>query len=240
MRGGVADRGHRKRPERGDPEHADLHTRCAHFVHRVLDRSQHRAERDHAGLGVVQQVGPDQPTRIAAKHLVELLCQRRNQVKRLHLPGMREVANFGEGLRPDHRTDGDRLRGVQHLAWCAGRQPGVDLLLGRDVDTFVRVRQDETVHADHDRQGQLLGDAKRLDVQVQGLLVGFGKDLDPAGIAHRHAVGVVVPDVDRGADGAVGHGHHDRQAQPGRVVDGLCQVQQALAGGGCVRPGTGG
>ena len=35
---------------------------------------------------------------------------------------------------------------------------------------------------------------------------------------------------------AVGDGHHDRQAEPGGVVEGLGHVQQALAGGGGVGP----
>ena len=76
--------------------------------------------------------------------------------------------------------------------------------------------EDEAVHAHHHRQRQLLGQPERLDVQVERLLVGLGEELDPAGVAHRHAVGVVVPDVDRRADRAVADGHHDRQAEARR------------------------
>jgi hypothetical protein len=81
------------------------------------------------------------------------------------------------------------------------------------------VGQDEAVLADHDRHAQLLGQAEGLDVQVDRLLVGLGMELDPPGVGHGHAVGVIVPDVDRGADRPVADGHDDRQAQPGGVVD---------------------
>jgi len=101
------------------------------------------------------------------------------------------------------------------------------------------VRENETVHAHHHGHGEFLGDPERLDVQVKRLLAGLGVELDPAGVALRHRVAVIVPDVDRGADGAVGDGHHDRQAEAGGVVDGLRHVQQALAGGGGVGPRPG-
>jgi hypothetical protein len=123
---------------------------------------------------------------------------------------------------------------VEHLARLEGRQVGVDLLLRRDVEALVGVRQDEAVHAHHHRHRQLLGEAEGLDVQVGRLLVGLGVELDPAGVAHRHGVGVVVPDVDRRADGAVADGHDDGQAQARRVVHRLGHEQQALAGGGGV------
>jgi hypothetical protein len=57
----------------------------------------------------------------------------------------------------------------------------------------------------------------------------------PAGVAHRHRVGVVVPDVDRRTDRTVRHGHHDRQAEAGGVEKGLGHEQQGSAGRGGVR-----
>jgi hypothetical protein len=57
---------------------------------------------------------------------------------------------------------------------------------------------------------------ERLDVQVERFLVRLGEELDPAAVAHRHAVRMVVPDVDRRADRAIGDGHHDRQPEAGR------------------------
>ena len=77
-------------------------------------------------------------------------------------------------------------------------------------------------------------------MQVERLLVGLGVELDPAGVALRHRVAVVVPDVDRRADGAVRQRHHDRQPEPGRVVERLAHVEQALAGGGRVGARAGG
>jgi hypothetical protein len=93
------------------------------------------------------------------------------------------------------------------------------------------VREDEPVHADHDGQRDLLGELERLDVQVERLLVGLGVELDPARVALRHRVAVVVPDVDRRADRAVGDGHDDRQPEAGGVVQRLDHVEQALARG---------
>jgi hypothetical protein len=158
----------------------------------------------------------------------------------MHLLGVREVAHFHEGLGADHGADGDRLVHVQHLARLVGRQEGVDLGLRGHVHPLVGVREDEAVHAHHHRHAQLLGQLEGLDVQVERFLVGFGKQLDPAAVALAHAVAVVVPDVDRRADGAVGHRHHDGQAQAAGVVDRFGHEQQALAGGGGVGAGAGG
>ena len=91
--------------------------------------------------------------------------------------------------------------------------------------------QDEAVDADHDRHRQFLGEPERLDVQIDRLLVGLGKQLQPSGVAHRHRVGMIVPDIDRRADGAVAERHHDRQAEARGVVDRLRHEQQALRGG---------
>ena len=89
--------------------------------------------------------------------------------------------------------------------------------------------QNEAVHADHHGQGEFLGDAEGLDVQVHGFLIGFGEELQPAAVALAHRVGVVVPDVDGRADGAVGDRHDDRQTETARVVDGLHHEEKALA-----------
>ena len=102
--------------------------------------------------------------------------------------------------------------------------------------------EDEPVHADHDGDGDLFGEAEGLDVQVSGLLDRLGEQLDPAGVARRHGIAVVVPDVDGGADGPVGQGHDDGQSEPAGVVDGLHHEQQPLAGcrGEGAGPGGGG
>lgn len=48
--------------------------------------------------------------------------------------------------------------------------------------------------------GRLLRDAEGLDVQVDGLLIGLRKELDPTAVTLAHGVRMVVPDVDRCAD----------------------------------------
>jgi hypothetical protein len=107
--------------------------------------------------------------------------------------------------------------GIEHLAWFVRRQESVDLFLRRDVYALVGVRQNEAIHADHHRQADFLSQLEGLDVQIERLLVGFGEELDPAAVALRERVGVVVPDVDRRADGAVGDRHDNRQAEAGSV-----------------------
>ena len=100
--------------------------------------------------------------------------------------------------------------------------------------------EDEAVHADHDRERELLGEAEGLDVEVGGLLVRLGEELDPSRVPYRHGVAVVVPDVDRRADGPVGQCHHDRQPETGGVVDRLDHEQQPLARGRGVGARAGG
>ena len=87
---------------------------------------------------------------------------------------------------------------------------------------------------------QLLGEPEGLDVQVGGLLVGLGEQLDPAGVTGRHGVAVVVPDVDGRAHGTVGQRHDDGQPEPAGVVDRLHHEEQPLAGCGGEGAGTGG
>ena len=152
---------------------------------------------------------------------------------------MHEVADLGERFGPDHRADRHRLGGVEDLARLEGREERVDLLLRRQLHALERVREDEAVHADHDRERELLGEPESLDVQVRGLLVGLGVELDPARVALRHRVRVVVPDVDRRADRAVGDRHDDRQAEARGVVERLDHEQQALARGRGVGAGAG-
>ena len=117
----------------------------------------------------------------------------------------------------------NRILGVEHLHRLIRRQIGIDVGLIGHVHTLDGVGKDKAVDADHHRHRQFLGQSEGLDVQVDGLLVGLGKQLHPAGVAHRHRVGMVVPDVDRRADGAIAKRHHDRQTEAGGVVDGLGQ-----------------
>jgi len=229
----IGDSGKREGAVAGDAEHADPVAaifRLAHGVDRVLDGAQHRTHRDHDGFGILGPVGAQQPAGIATEHRLEFRRQLRDALKCLHLLGVREIAHFHEGFRTDHRADRNRLVRVEYLARLVGRQVGFDLRRRRHVDTLVGVGEDEAVHAHHHRHRELLGQLEGLDVQVERFLVGFGEQLNPAAIALRERVGMVVPDVDRRADGPVGDSHDDRQAKAGRVIDRLDHEQQALRG----------
>ena len=237
---GLADLLEREGAEGLDCEHADPDPGVAHLVDDLLDRPEDGAERHDDRLGTLGAVAAHQPARRASEVDGEALAHLRDRVQRQHLLGVAEVLDLEEGLWPDHRPDRHRLGGVEHVAGLEGRQESVDALLRRDVHLLVGVGEDEAVHADHHRQRDLLRDPVGLDMHVEGLLVRLGVELDPAGVALGHRVGVVVPDVDRGADSAVGDGHHDRQPEAGGVVERLGHVEEALGGGRGVGAGAGG
>ena len=206
----LAQRGERERAERADGDRTDARAALAHLIDDFLNGAVHRAERDHDRLRVLGAVGSDESAGVAAELLVEFRGKLRNQSQRPQLFVVRQVAHLGECLGSDQGADAHRVCRIENLPRLVPRQERIDLFLRRHVDTFIRVGQDEAVHADHHRTRELLGEAERLDVQVQRFLVGFRVKLDPAGVAHRHAVGMVVPDVDRRADRAVADRHHDR------------------------------
>ena len=76
--------------------------------------------------------------------------------------------------------------------------------------------------------GHLVGD----DHEILRLLAVLGEDLNPAAVAVGHDIRVVVPDVNRSGEGAVGHYHHDRQTQSGCDEEDFVHQRQALRGGG--------
>ena len=239
MPDGGPQRVDRKRAERRDGHRADADALVAHRVDDFLDGPVDRSQRDDDRLGVVRTVRAQQATGGAPEALLELVGELRNQLQRAQLLVVREIAHFHERFRPDHRAHADRLGRIQHLARLEGRQVGIDLALGRHIDALDGMGQDEAVHADHHRTRQRLRQAEGLDMKVQRFLVGLGMQLDPAGIAHGHAVRVVIPDVDRGPDRAIADRHHDRQAEPGCVVDRLGHEEQPLAAGRGVGAGAG-
>jgi hypothetical protein len=144
---------------------------------------------------------------------------------------MLEISHLGKRFRAHHGTDRHRFLGVEHLHRLEGRQEPVDFILIGNIDALVGMGQDEAVHAHHDRQGELLGEAEGLDVQVRRLLIRLGEELDPAGIAHGHGVTVVIPDIDRRTDCPVRESHYDWQAQTGGVVDRFDHEEEPLACG---------
>ena len=128
-------------------------------------------------------VAADEASGGPSERLRELGRELGNRVEGLHLLRVHQVLHLGERLGPDHRPDGHGLVWIEHLPRLERRQEGVDLLLRREVDGLVGVGQHETVHADHDRERQLLGELERLHVQVGRLLVRLRVELDPARVA---------------------------------------------------------
>ena len=99
----------------------------------------------------------------------------------------------------------------------------------------------EAVDADDHGQEhvRVLGQTRRKDGQVVGLLRALGEELDRAGVADQHRVGVVAVDVDRAGQRAVAERHHDRRAHRGGDVDDLGHQREALGRGRGHRPRAG-
>ncbi len=76
-------------------------------------------------------------------------------------------------------------------------------------------------------------------MEVDRFLIVFSKKLDPAAVALAHRVGVVIPNVNRGTDGARGDGHNDRETEPGGVVNRFSHIKQPLGSGSGVGTAAG-
>ena len=87
-------------PEGLDRQTADLVSLLAQFVDHVLDRADHRAERDDDQVGVARPVTAKQTAGGPSELLLELGSDHRDPVKRLHLLVVRQVAHFRERLGP--------------------------------------------------------------------------------------------------------------------------------------------
>ena len=72
-----------ERPEGADAENADAHVVGPQFVHGVLERADHRAERHDHRLGVVETVAADQATGVAAERLPEFAHHLRDELEGL-------------------------------------------------------------------------------------------------------------------------------------------------------------
>ncbi len=92
---------------------------------------------------------------------------------------------------------------------------------------------DEAVGHGHDRQHhiRMLGDANRLNEIVVTLLGVFAIELNPAGIARTHGIGVITVDVQRSGYGAVHYRHDDGRTGTGRHIEHLVHKQKALRRG---------
>ena len=95
--------------------------------------------------------------------------------------------------------------------------------VGKQCDRLGRVRDREAVLADEHRQQhvRVLGEPRRDHGQVVCLLRVLGEELDDAGVADQHRVGVVAVDVDRPGERAVAERHDDRRPHRGGDVDDL-------------------
>ena len=183
----------------------------------------------------------EQATRIPAEYLLELLLYLRDEFECLHLLMVSQILHLGERLGPHHRAHGERRLRIKDNARLIRREELRDVALFWHIHLFHRVGENEAIHAHHDGQRKLLGDLECLDVKIGRLLIILGVQLEPAGIALRHGIGVIVPNVNGAADRAVGYCHDNRKAQPGGVVHGLHHEEQTLRGGSrvCSRAGSG-
>ena len=220
-----------ERPERHDGHKPDAETIGTHLIDGVLDGAIDRTHGNHQHFRIVGAIGAQQATGIAPEPRFEFCREFRYQPQRQGLLIVLQEAHLGERIRPHHGADGNRSRGIKHLHRLIRRQERIDVGLIGHVHALDGMREDEAVDADHHWHRKFLGQPKRLNVQVDRILIGFRKQLHPAGVAHRHRIGMIVPDVDRRADGPIAERHHDRQAKACGVVDRLGHEQQALARG---------
>ena len=129
------------------PSGGDVDALGAQLVDDLVDRAEHRAERDDDRLGVLARVRAEQPARAASERLLELAGDPRDDVERLHLLRVHEVLDLGERLGADHRADRHRVVGVEHLARLEGGQERVDLLLlGRSTGSTACVSTKPSMH----------------------------------------------------------------------------------------------
>ena len=103
----------------------------AQLIDGVLDRPEYRAERNDDRLRVLGAVAAEQPAGVTPERVPEVAGDLGDQLERLHLLGVRQVAHLRERLGPDHRADRDRIVGVEDLARSIRRQVRIDLRLRR-------------------------------------------------------------------------------------------------------------
>ena len=119
-------------PEAPDTEGGDVDPFGSQLVDDLVDRPEHRAERDDDRLGVSARVRAQQAAGGPAERLRELARDPRHEVERLHLLRVHQVLDLGERLGADHGTDRHRVVRVEHLSRLEGGQERVDLSLRRE------------------------------------------------------------------------------------------------------------
>ena len=170
----------------------------------------HGVAGDEDDLRVFGVLGGERAVRPAAEDLLELVDAPRRAP-----PARASIASWissrcrsvscGQVMPP-------YVRGCPKSSRCGRsqrRQVAVDLLLLRQVDDHLRVRDDEAVLGDQRRQQHagVLGDAERQQDRVHQVLVRLAVELQPGGVAQRQPVALVDPDVPRRAERAVRRDH---------------------------------
>ena len=224
------------------PSGADPDALLAQLVDDVLDRAEHRAERDDDRLGVARSGSRrTRPPELAAERLRELAgdlagsassacicfaCIRYLTSVNASGPTIAPIVTGSSGSSTWRGSNGGRNASTcscdgtsTRSKACVRTKPSMQTITGSESSSASR---------------------NAWMCRSTRLLVGLGVELDPARVALRHRVAVVVPDVDRRADRAVGDRHDDRQAEAGGVVERLGHVEQALARGRGVGARAGG
>ena len=116
-----------KRSEALQRDRPDRLPALAQLVDDLDQRAEDGSQRHDHGLRVGAVVVLEQPARAAPESAAEVGGDARDQLERLQLLGVREVAHLGERLGAHHRADRHRLVRVEHLARGELGQEVIDL-----------------------------------------------------------------------------------------------------------------
>ncbi len=131
------------------------------------------------------------------------------------------------------------MRRIEQVIGFEGYQEAVDRLGLRQFKGHVGVRKDVAIVTEHDRDVHPFGQIKGLNNAVDDLLMVARVDLNPAGVALRDGILLVVPDIPGRAHGPVHHAHDQRQSRTRGPLHLLVHVEQAVGAGGGKGPGPG-
>jgi len=199
------------------------------------------AHGDDDGVGVFALVGLDQlvlATELLAPFVEDFLDDRLGVLEGLVLG----FAGFGVNVRHTNGSHGHGIGRVELNLGHVGRQKLLDFRLGRHLERLDHVAQGEAVQVDLHRQKDplVLGNPESDGHEVHHFLAEFTDELNPPGVSGVHEIGMVVPDVDGGAQSPVGHGHDDGQTEGCRDVAKFRHQGVSLGAGGGEGAGAGG
>jgi hypothetical protein len=229
-----------ERPEGAQLEEPHALTAVAEVVDDVLRGAGGRAQEHECALRAVEPVRLHGLVAPPGDGL-ELVRRGLERVEGGHLRGRERAAQLVVVVR--HR-EGPLRRRVLEVEQRVGdpvlADEGTRLLVGEQLHRLGAVRDREPVHAHEHGEEHVgaLGDPRRQQHRVVGLLRVLDEELDRARVADEHRIGVVGVDVDRPRERAVADGHHHRRAHRGRDVDDLGHVREPLGGRRRHRPGA--